>query len=379
MARLSLRLQRYACPMKTNPLQSHLKALGIGMAAACAVAASPAVLAAEPTASACTDFYAHINGQWINSTELPADRARIGSFDQLAISNTRLLIRALDKLLAEPQQQNTPGLKLLATWYGSALDPATAKAAGLRPAQPLLQRIDGLKDRAELPALLAEFTRHRLGGPLGMSVMADNQDVRRHIVGIGGSGIGLPDRDDYLKTDATSKRLQDAYRAYARQLLQLAGAAHDDASLDALMAFEKQLAESMLTGAPQPASHQPPPHLAVPAGRSAWLGLDGLGARIGRHTRATAERPGPDAAPAASRAGHRAPCARRTPGHLADLSARAPVGRPVAMAGRALPDGLLRLEGARAAWPDQGQSATGAAHQPDRRAHWVGAAGANAG
>jgi predicted metalloendopeptidase len=246
--------------MKTNPLQSHLKALGIGMAAACAVATSPAVLATEPTASACTDFYAHINGQWINSTELPADRARIGSFDQLAISNTRLLIRALDKLLAEPQQQNTPGLRLLATWYGSALDPATAKAAGLRPAQPLLQRIDGLKDRAELPALLAEFTRHRLGGPLGMSVMADNQDVRRHIVGIGGSGIGLPDRDDYLKTDATSKRLQDAYRAYARQLLQLAGAAHDDASLDALMAFEKQLAESMLTAVerrnPQATNHR---------------------------------------------------------------------------------------------------------------------------
>lgn len=229
--------------LKLNPL---LRALALGTAALSAAVCTTA-LAAEPPAAACTDFYSHINGQWVASTELPPDRARIGSFDQLAISNTRLLIRSLDRLLAEPQQQNTPGLKLLAAWYGSALDPAIAKAAGLKSAQPLLQRLDALKDRSELPAVLAEFTRNRLGGPVGMFVMPDNQDVRRHILSMGGSGIGLPDRDDYLKTDPTSKRLQEAYRAYARQLLQLGGAAHDDATLEALMAFEKKLAESMLT------------------------------------------------------------------------------------------------------------------------------------
>lgn len=236
-----------------------LRTLSVSVAATSALVSSMA-LAAEPTASACTDFYTHINGQWIANTELPPDRARIGSFDQLAISNTRLLIRSLDRLLAQPQQQNTPGLKLLAAWYGSALDPAVAQAAGLQAAQPLLQRIASLKDRSELPALLAEFTRARLGGPLGMSVMADNQDVRRHILGVGGSGIGLPDRDDYLKTDATSKRLQDAYRTYARQLLQLGGTTPDDAALDALLAFEKSLAESLLNAVerrnPQATNHR---------------------------------------------------------------------------------------------------------------------------
>ena len=244
--------------MKTLKPNAILRTLALGVATACALATS-LTQAAEP-AAACTDFYAHINGQWLANTELPPDRARIGSFDQLAISNTRRLIRALDTLLADPQRQNTSGLKLLAAWYGSALDPATAQAAGLKAAQPLLQRIDSLKDRRELPALLAEFTRGRLGGPLSMMVMADNQDVRRHILSMGGSGIGLPDRDDYLKTDATSKRLQEGYRSYARQLLQLSGAAHDEAALDALMAFEKQLAESMLTAVerrnPQATNHR---------------------------------------------------------------------------------------------------------------------------
>ena len=77
---------------------------------------------------------------------------------------------------------------------------------------------------------------------------------------MGGSGIGLPDRDDYLKTDDTSKRLQAGYRAYARQLLQMASAAHDDATLDALMAFETTLARSMLTAVerrnPQATNHR---------------------------------------------------------------------------------------------------------------------------
>jgi predicted metalloendopeptidase len=242
-------------PIKPNAFLGHLT---LGVATASLLTTS-LTQAAEPT-PACADFYAHVNGPWLASTELPPDRARIGSFDQLAISNTRLLIRALDTLLADPQRQNSSGLKLLAAWYGSALGPATAQAAGLKAAEPLLQRIDGLKDRSELPALLAEFTRGRLGGPLSMMVMADNQDVRRHILSMGGSGIGLPDRDDYLKTDATSKRLQDGYRSYARQLLQLSGQAHDEATLDALMAFEKQLAQSMLTAVerrnPQATNHR---------------------------------------------------------------------------------------------------------------------------
>ena len=99
--------QRYPADMSKYKTPFRLRTLSVSVAATSALVSSMA-LAAEPTASACTDFYTHINGQWIANTELPPDRARIGSFDQLAISNTRLLIRSLDRLLAQPQQQNTP-------------------------------------------------------------------------------------------------------------------------------------------------------------------------------------------------------------------------------------------------------------------------------
>ena len=210
-----------------------------------ATAAAQAQAPAQP--AACTDFYAHVNHDWLQKTVLPPDRARIGSFDELRIANDRVLERAMTRLLAEPARQDTPGLKLLAAWYRSGLDPAIAERAGLAAVQPLLDRINGLRDPAGLPALLAELSRHRVAVPLSVWIGPDVQDVRRHVLTLGQDGLGLPDRDDYLKDDDTSRRLRAAYRVHAERLLQLAGAPHDAATLDALMAFETTLAQAAMT------------------------------------------------------------------------------------------------------------------------------------
>ncbi len=212
------------------------------------LAAAAVVHAQAPVQpAACTDFYAHVNHDWLQKTVLPPDRARIGSFDELRIANDRVLERAMARLLADPARQDTPGLKLLAAWYRSGLDPATAERAGLAALQPLLDRIDGLRDPAGLPALLAELSRHRVAVPLSVWIGADAQDVRRHVLTLGQDGLGLPDRDDYLKDDETSRRLRAAYRGHAARLLQLAGAPHDAATIDGLLAFETSLAEAAFT------------------------------------------------------------------------------------------------------------------------------------
>jgi predicted metalloendopeptidase len=202
--------------------------------------------AAQP--AACTDFYGHVNHAWLARTVLPPDQPRIGSFDELRIANDRLLERAMARLLAEPARQDTPGLKLLATWYGSGLDPVIAQRAGLKAVQPWLDRIAGLRDAAGLPSLLGELSGHRIAVPIVVWVSPDVQDVRRHGINLNQGGLGLPDRDDYLKHDDTSRRLQAAYRVHAGRLLAGAGAPHDGATLDALMAFETELARASMTG-----------------------------------------------------------------------------------------------------------------------------------
>lgn len=203
--------------------------------------------AADPRPAACTDFYAHVNADWLARTELPPERARIGSFDELRIANDRRLELALQRLVAEPARQDTPGLKQLAAWYASALDPAIAQARGLQALQPWLARIDALAAPAQLAPLWAALAVHGVDAPLRLHVGPDLRDVRRAALFVGQGGLGLPDRDDYLNEDATSQRLRAAYRGYAARLLQAAGSAPDAATIDALLALETTLAHAAMS------------------------------------------------------------------------------------------------------------------------------------
>ena len=190
----------------------------------------------------CDDFYSFVNGKWLAATELPPSRSRIGSFDELRQANDELLNRALKELADQPTLQTTPGLKLVAAYYASGMDEAAIEARGLSSVAPLLNRIDGLQRREDLPALLGLLARSGVAAPLGYGVQPDRKDTRRHVLSLGQSGLGLPDRDDYLRTDERTRALTTAYRAFAKALLTAANRPAADTDLDALMAFETQLA-----------------------------------------------------------------------------------------------------------------------------------------
>lgn len=213
-------------------------------AQASAAAAPPAV--DVPAATACNDFDAYVNGQWKASTELPHDRSRIGSFDMLRLANDQLLGAALADLTAQPAQQTSHGLKLLAAYYSSGMDSAAIEKRGLSAVRPLLARINDLS-RNNLPQLLADLARVQVAAPLSLGVWTDAKDATRHVLSLRQSGLGLPDRDDYGKTDANTLRIKAAYRAHAATLLQAAGGQPDDAALDTLLAFETALADAALT------------------------------------------------------------------------------------------------------------------------------------
>ncbi|MFT7771997.1 M13 family metallopeptidase [Roseateles sp.] len=192
----------------------------------------------------CDDFYAFVNGNWEAATELPASRARIGSFEQLRQNNDALLEKALKDLADKPALQTTPGLKLVAAYYSSGMDEAAIEARGISSITPLLNRIDGLQRREDLPALIALLNRSSVGAPLGWGVQPDRKDTRRNVLSLGASGLGLPDRDDYFRTDERTRTVTAAYRAFAQAVLAAAGRPATDAEMDALMAFETQLAEA---------------------------------------------------------------------------------------------------------------------------------------
>ncbi|WP_457353821.1 M13 family metallopeptidase [Roseateles sp. P5_D6] len=194
--------------------------------------------------SPCDDFYAFVNGNWEAATEVPASRGRIGNFDQLRQNNDAVLDKALKELADKPALQNTPGLKLIAAYFSSGMDEAAVEARGISSITPLLNRIDGLQRREDLPTLLALLNRSGIHAPLNFSVQADRKDTRRNVLALSQSGLGLPDRDDYFRSDERTRTVSAAYRSFAQTLLAAAGRPASDAELDALVGFEAQLAEA---------------------------------------------------------------------------------------------------------------------------------------
>ncbi len=211
---------------------------------AAALLAAGASLAHADDADPCVDFYGFVNQKWLAATELPPDRARIGSFDALRIGAARLLEGALNEAARDPAAEPTPGRRLVAADYAAGMDERTIEARGVAALAPWLDRIAALQTAADLPPLLGALARLQVAAPLQVFVAPDAKDKRRYAINVRQGGLGLPDREDYFDEGERGRRLRAAYRGYARQLLEGVGAAPDDAALDALMAFEKSLAEA---------------------------------------------------------------------------------------------------------------------------------------
>ncbi|MDH0863400.1 M13 family metallopeptidase [Mitsuaria sp. GD03876] len=225
-----------------------LRLIAAAAASTLALAAAPAraldVASFSPDVPPCADFYDYVNGPWVASAEIPADRTRIGSFDALRVNNDRTLAAALAELVARPALQKTPGLKQAAAFYASGMDQAAIEAQGLKPVKPLLDRIASMKSAQDLPFVLAQLGRVGIAAPLGAGVRADVKNTRVNVLTLGQAGLGLPDRDDYFKDTDIAKKLRAAYRLYAQRLLASAGFEATPAVLDALVGFEAQLAEA---------------------------------------------------------------------------------------------------------------------------------------
>jgi len=180
------------------------------------------------------DFYAYANGTWAKNTQIPADKSNYGMFTALNdLSQTRTR-EILDAAKGDPNS-------MIGRAYSSYLDSATVEAKGLAPIQPWLNKIRAV-DKAGLAKLLAEADRngvqHFFGGYVGQD--DKNPDVYTYIIFQG--GIGMPDRDFYLKENERNTALQAAYLKHLENVLTLAGEANAPARAKAIYDFEKQVA-----------------------------------------------------------------------------------------------------------------------------------------
>jgi endothelin-converting enzyme/putative endopeptidase len=183
----------------------------------------------------------------MKSNPIPADQSRWGTFEELAERNREILHQILEDA-ARPAANRDAVTQKIGDYYAACMDEKAIDAKGIAPLQPELDRIRNLKDKSELAEEIAHLHRNGVAALFEFSSGQDFKDSDSVIAQADQGGLGLPDRDYYLKTDAKSVELRQKYVAHVERIFELAGEKPDKAAADAatVMRIETDLAKGSL-------------------------------------------------------------------------------------------------------------------------------------
>ncbi len=192
-----------------------------------------------------TDFYQFACGGWMKAHPLTDEYGRFGSFDLLAENNRQQMKGLIEGLAANPAEQGTIARKI-GDLYNMAMDSTKLNADGGAPIKPQLEKIAAVKDRKALNQLIAEMTRQGFGPYFGIYIGPDDMNSSMNLVQTYQGGLGLGDRDYYLKEDKHNTEIRTKYEAHVAKMFQLAGWTEEEARKAAaeVMAIETQLAKA---------------------------------------------------------------------------------------------------------------------------------------
>ncbi|MGO4477798.1 M13 family metallopeptidase [Massilia sp. 2TAF26] len=201
----------------------------------------------DPSVRPQNDFYQYLNGKWLQTVQIPADQASWGSFDQLYENSLAELRGIIEKVSADGAPRNADA-KRIGDFYASFMDEARLEQLGFTPLKGELDRIAALKDKTELPALLAHLGKIGVNVPFDFGIHQDNKDSTKYVADIGQGGLAMPDRDYYLKDD--DEKLADAkakYEQHVERTLALIGNPRAVFDAKSIVGFETEIAKLQWT------------------------------------------------------------------------------------------------------------------------------------
>lgn len=196
------------------------------------------------------DFYLCANGGWLKRTPVPPEYSRWASFDELTEKNTEALHKITEKAANTHVEATTAQeIQKVGDYYASGMDEKTIDTERTKPLEDELKRIDAIKDRADLLQAIARLHTIGVGAFFAFGSGQDEKDSTREIAQAHQGGLGLPDRDYYIKTDEDSKKKRAAYIEHVTKMLTLLGEDAGKAAEDAkkIMGLETSLAKASRT------------------------------------------------------------------------------------------------------------------------------------
>ncbi|RIJ27464.1 M13 family metallopeptidase [Henriciella algicola] len=186
------------------------------------------------------NFFMHVSGDWFDEFELPADKTRYGAFDLLREKSEQQTRFIIEDLAAEEPPIDTAEGKV-AAFYNAYMATDAIEAAGMAPAQPYLDQIAAIDSRE---ALASVFMSPGFSSPINGFVWVDDKNPDDYIFQMSMGGLGLPDREYYLKDDEKSVEIRAKYEELLTFLLGKAG--YEDAAAKAadVLALETELAQA---------------------------------------------------------------------------------------------------------------------------------------
>jgi predicted metalloendopeptidase len=177
--------------------------------------------AIDKPADPCVDFYQYACGTWVKNNPIPPDKSRWGRFDELAEHNLYIL----RDILAEAQAsgKHSAPETMVGTYYASCMDESAIEKKGSAPPMPELDRINGIKTKADLIREVATMHRNSTPALFAFYSQPDMHNSTETVAFLDQGGITMPDRDYYIKDDPKSVETRQKYVEHVQKMFELAG------------------------------------------------------------------------------------------------------------------------------------------------------------